>query len=126
MCNIWGIGERVMFMGHVEHTEMPQYYAGADVFVLPSLVETQGMVAIEAMFFAKPVIVTDRIISATELVDDGVNGFVVDHTSVQELAKKLTLLSDDAELRNRMGEASKHAPSDLARRKSSTIWRIST
>ena len=107
MCNRWDIADRVRFMGHFDHVEMPQFYTAADVFVLPSLVETQGMVAIEAMYFGKPVIVTDRIISATDLIDHGVNGYIVDHTSVKELAEKLTCLQEDPELRQRMGEAGK-------------------
>ncbi|WP_301101740.1 glycosyltransferase [Propionivibrio sp.] len=102
---ILGVENQVKFLGHVAHDSLPDLYAGADVFVLPSLIETQGMVAMEAMRFRRPVIVTNRIISARELVDEGKNGFIVDPDSDQELADKLVLLFDDADLRQRMGEA---------------------
>jgi len=47
------------------------HYAAANVFVLPSLSETHGLVALESLWFAKPVIVTNRIVAARELVEDG-------------------------------------------------------
>lgn len=100
-----GIENKVKFFGQVAHDRLPDLYAGADVFVLPSLVETQGMVAVEAMCFRRPVIVTNQIISARELVDDGENGFIVNPDSDQELADKLILLYDDSNLRQRMGES---------------------
>lgn len=98
-----GIASLVRFLGFVPHDTLPQYYGMADVFVLPSLVETQGLVAMEAMRFSKPVIVTRSIVSAQELVEDGKNGFIVDPDSVTELADRLRLLADDAELRRAMG-----------------------
>ena len=79
------------------------HYAAADVFVLPSLSETQGMVAMEAMWLAKPVIVTDRIVAARELVEDGRNGFIVDPDSVEDLTGKLALLSRNPALARELG-----------------------
>lgn len=99
-----GIAAQVKFLGFVQHDDLAQYYATADVFVLPSLVETQGIVAMEAMLFAKPVIVTNAIVGARELVDDGGNGFIVDPGNIEDLADKLIRLKEDPELRNAMGE----------------------
>lgn len=97
-CRELGIEERVKFLGFLDRAQLSSRYAAADVFVLPSLVETQGMVAMEAMQFGVPVIVSDRIVSARELVDDGGNGFLVSPESVDDLAGKLFLLSRDEAL----------------------------
>ena len=101
------IASKVRFLGQVDHADLPQYYAGCDVFVLPSLLETQGLAVMEAMRCAKPVIVTDRIVSARELVDDGGNGYIVDPDSVADLTEKLWRLSGDPGLCSAMGRASR-------------------
>lgn len=100
-----GIAGSVRFLGFLDHARLGERYAACDVFVLPSLVETQGMVAMEAMRFAKPVIVTERIVSARELVDDGSNGFIVNPDDAGDLAEKLHRLHQDPALRERMGAA---------------------
>ncbi|MCK6470602.1 MAG: glycosyltransferase family 4 protein [Planctomycetes bacterium] len=100
-----GIADKVRFLGFLDHARLGERYAACDVFVLPSLVETQGMVAMEAMRFAKPVIVTDRIVSARELVDDGSSGFIVNADDAGNLTEKLSRLHSDAALRERMGLA---------------------
>jgi glycosyltransferase involved in cell wall biosynthesis/SAM-dependent methyltransferase len=100
-----GLLEKVSFLGHVRHEKLPGLYASADVFVLPSLVETQGMVALEAIRFRRPVIVTNRIVSAHELVEDGVTGYIVNPDSASDLADKLVILYDNPVRRRLMGEA---------------------
>ena len=100
-----GLTKHVKFLGQVKHNDLPGLYSTCDVFVLPSLVETQGLVALEAMRFLRPVIVTNKIISARELVDDGKNGFIVDADHPQELAERLNRLRNDSDLRRKQGEA---------------------
>lgn len=100
------ISEEVSFLGQLEHKELAIHYANCDVFVLPSLVETQGMVAMEAMRFSKPVIVTDKIVSAKELVDHCINGFIVNSDSAAELAERLQQLAMDENLKVNMGLSS--------------------
>jgi 1,2-diacylglycerol 3-alpha-glucosyltransferase len=107
VCKRLGISEQVHFLGRVEHSRLGNYYAACDVFVLPSLVETQGLVAMEAMRFARPVIVTRSIVAARELVDDGENGYIVDPENVGELAARLLTLEADPDLRERLGQLGK-------------------
>ena len=106
-CKSLGISEHVHFLGRVEHSRLGNYYAACDVFVLPSLVETQGLVAMEAMRFARPVIVTRSIVAARELVDEGENGYIVDPENVGELAARLLTLEADPDLRERFGQLGK-------------------
>ncbi|HNC51723.1 MAG TPA: glycosyltransferase [Accumulibacter sp.] len=100
-----GIRDRVTFLGHLDRPTLACCYAACDVFVLPSLLETQGMVAMEAMWFAKPIIVTSAIVSAHELVEDGVSGYIVGPDSPAELASRLAILAADSDRRQAMGRA---------------------
>ena len=47
---------QVHFVGHVPYEQLPQYYAGCDVFVAPSLYEPFGMIYLEAMACGKPAV----------------------------------------------------------------------
>lgn len=97
-----GIEADVTFFGHLPHAQLSEHYRRADVFVLPSFFETQGMVCIEAMQFGKPLLVSDGIVSCRELVDDGRNGFIFQHTNGSDLLKRLELLIDQPDLRAQM------------------------
>lgn len=101
-----GLETNVTFLGHMKPEQLTAYYTSADVFVLPSVMETLSLVAIEAMSFGKPLIVTDRISCATELVEDGKNGFIVDAENAERMAEKLKLLASDISLRDKMAAAS--------------------
>ena len=61
----------------------------------------------EAMRFARPVIVTSAIVSAAELVEHGVNGYIVDPDSVDDLTNRLRVLAAEPATRASMGEASR-------------------
>lgn len=105
LCRQLGLADSVKFLGFLEHPTLARYYAACDVFVLPSLVETQGLVVMEAMWFGRPVIVTKAIVSAEELVEQGVNGYIVDPDSVADLSQRLGILAEDPALRAEQGEA---------------------
>lgn len=106
LCAQLGVVESVCFLGFLDHPTLARYYAACDVFVLPSLVETQGLVAMEAMRFSLPVIVTKAIVSAEELVEHDVNGYIVDPDSVGDLADRLSFLASNAKVRAAMGQSS--------------------
>ncbi|MBK8576195.1 MAG: glycosyltransferase [Elusimicrobia bacterium] len=95
--------DKVTFLGHVPHDQLPALYGGCHVFVLPSILEAQPLVVLEAMRFRKPVIVTDKIVSA-KIGGPGVNGFIVDADSVEDLADKLTFFYDNPTRRKQMGQ----------------------
>ena len=77
--------------------------AACDVLVLPSAAEAFGIVFLEAWAFGKPVIGAN-IASIASVVDDGVNGFLVDIRDAGELTQRLALLADQPELARRLGE----------------------
>lgn len=104
-CEALGLSRSVRFLGFLGHSELARYYKSCDVFVLPSWVETQGLVAMEAMWFGKPVIVADSVVSATELVEQGVNGYIVRADQDEDLAARLFATYQDPALRLKMGAA---------------------
>ncbi len=97
----------VLFAGFLDEGALPSAYVAADVFVLPSkLHETWGLVVNEAMNFGLPVVVSNKVGCAADLVHRGENGYVVPHDSVVELAAAISRLCGDAELRARFGAES--------------------
>ena len=101
------VSEKIKFLGFLDHSALAQYYAACDVFVLPSLQEAQPLVAMEAMWFGRPVIVTRAIVAAEEMVEQGVNGYIVDPDSLDDLTSRLRLLAVEPELRVTQGKASR-------------------
>jgi glycosyltransferase involved in cell wall biosynthesis len=97
-----GLEKSVRLTGFVNQSQMPRYYAAADVMVMCSgMGETWGLAVNEAMNFATPVIVSNTCGCSSDLVDNGRNGFVFDEGDVNELCKFLhQLLSDDVFRKN--------------------------
>jgi glycosyltransferase involved in cell wall biosynthesis len=89
-------------VGGVRPQDMPAIYRGADVLVLPSLLEGSALVVLEAMASGLPVIVTPN--AGADAVRDGVDGFIVPLRSPEAIAARLDQLLDP-DLRQRMGEA---------------------
>ena len=96
----------VTFWGFQNQTELPSFYAAADIFVLPSgYGETWGLVVNEAMCHGKPVIVSDLVGCGSDLVT-GNNGFRFPYKDVPRLAETLGKLVSDRSLRSRFGQES--------------------
>ncbi|HUP22825.1 MAG TPA: glycosyltransferase family 4 protein [Thermoanaerobaculia bacterium] len=87
----------------LEETEKNALLAASDVLVLPSAVDSFGLVFLEAWAHGKPVvgIAADAIAS---VIDDGENGLLVAYEDPDELARAILRLLDDPGLRRRMGE----------------------
>ena len=106
-----GLGDRIQFLGFLDHPTLARYYAACDVFVLPSVHEAQPLVAMEAMWFGRPIIVTSAIVAAEEMVDQGVNGYIVDPVAIGDLTKRLAGQAADPSLRVAQGTASRQRAS---------------
>lgn len=100
-----GIEEHVQFLGVKQGLEKFEHFAGCDLFCFPSFFEAEsfGLVLLEAMQFAKPVIAT-RWRGIPSVVEEGVNGSLVAVRDVAGLADRLVELLGDEELRRKMGE----------------------
>lgn len=99
-----GLSDRVVFHGYQSQSAVRDLLGQADVFVSSSFAEGVPVVLMEALAAGLPVVAT-RIAGVPELVQDGVNGFVVPPGEVTSLTDRLAELIADAELRQRMGHA---------------------
>jgi glycosyltransferase involved in cell wall biosynthesis len=97
----------IHFAGFVNQAALPRVYAACDVFVLPSENEPWGLAVNEAMCAGLPIVASAEIGCVPDLVHDGRNGRTVSAGNVAELTDALRPLLTDAELRRRMGEASR-------------------
>jgi glycosyltransferase involved in cell wall biosynthesis len=95
-------------VGPVPHSQLHALFARADVFVLPSLADTFGLVVLEAMAAGLPVIVSDNT-GAADVVTNAREGFVVPIRNASAIAEKLTFLNEHPEQCASMGAAAKLA-----------------
>jgi glycosyltransferase involved in cell wall biosynthesis len=98
---------RTRFLGNVDRDVLPAWYAAADVLVLPSLSEPWGMPLNEAAAAGLPLVATDAVGAARELIEDGGNGFVVPAGDVDALHDALERLSTDDAFRQDAGGRSR-------------------
>jgi len=105
-----GIRE-IEFFGALNPEDKPAFFVMSDIYVCPCInlrtPEEWGMVVTEAMSVGKPVVVTNATGNSLDLVEDGVNGYIVPEKDSDSLYKAIKSLVEDRNLRNNMGKASK-------------------
>ncbi len=101
-----GLADRVQFLGVLSGTQKFERFAACDIFCFPSYydAETFGLVLLEAMQFAKPVISTHWR-GIPSVVADGQSGFLVPIRAPRSVAEKLMVLGRDPGMRRTMGQA---------------------
>jgi glycosyltransferase involved in cell wall biosynthesis len=90
-----GVASRVRFLGFVNQSQLPAVYASADLMVLPSEYEPFAVVVNEAMCCGCPVVASDRVGAARDLVAPVAPQFVFPCRDVDALAKILTDVAAD-------------------------------
>jgi glycosyltransferase involved in cell wall biosynthesis len=102
------LNSQVVFVGPVTGETKWQTLADADILAFPTFYyyETMGLVLLEAMQAGLPVVATRRA-SIPEIIEDGINGFLVEEQDPGDLADKILRLAGDAALRERMGRANR-------------------
>ena len=99
-----GIVNQVVFAGVTQQVE--EYYMASDIFVMPSMNDSFGMVVLEAMMAGLPAIITETV-GARDLIESGNQAFVLpDDPSVSDVSEKLSFLLKK-ENRLRMGESAR-------------------
>lgn len=94
-------------LGDLHEVALAEAYVRADIFALLSMYETWGVVVNEAAASGLPLVLSDRVGAARDLVRGGTNGFVVPADDVTAAAAALERLASDAELRRTAGEHSR-------------------
>ncbi len=123
-----GVEDSVIFAG--SNTEVWKYYAASDALVLPTFNEAFGLVILEAMSSALPVLVSS-LAGASELVKDGVNGLIInDPSDALEIAAKLGTMLFDENLRMSLGKEARQTALkytwDLVARRHIEVYKATT
>jgi glycosyltransferase involved in cell wall biosynthesis len=99
-----GLGERVLFTGHVDRAVQAAWYANALAVFFGPHDEDYGFVTLEAMLSGKPVITCEDSGGTLEFVEDGANGFVVP-ADPAAIADRIDALAGDRARARAMGRA---------------------
>ncbi|HGY92029.1 MAG TPA: N-acetyl-alpha-D-glucosaminyl L-malate synthase BshA [Planctomycetes bacterium] len=105
-----GLAKKVSFLGSQESVE--RILPCADVFVLPSIYESFGLAALEAMASGLPVVATNTG-GIPEVVEDGVTGFLVSPRNPKALARAIREMALDPDRRRAMGQAARARAEEL-------------
>ena len=84
--------DNIVFLGAIDNEKLSEIYQRNDVFILPSKSEPWGLVVEEALNNGMPVLVSDRVGCASEIVNDK-NGLVFKWDSDSDLRDKITKIS---------------------------------
>lgn len=99
-----GIEANVDFLGYQSQAQVRDLLQKTDVFVMASFAEGVPVVLMEAMAAGVPVVAT-QIAGIPELVEDGINGYLVPPGDAAAVARRTAQLLTDADLRDRLGSA---------------------
>jgi len=99
-----GVHDRVIFAGAISPADMPIFFRGSDVLVHPTFYDPCALVTLEALACGLPVVTTRRN-GAADLIQDGRQGFVIDHPRQHEAMADCLQRFAEAGERARMREA---------------------
>jgi len=97
------IASHTKFLGYLHGDEKIRVFSESDIFILPSYSEGLPITMLEAMVTGLPVIATP-VGAIAEIIEDGVNGFLVKAGDYQALAEKIVILAQERKLRLKMGQ----------------------
>ena len=104
--NKLNLEKRIIFKGHVSKTELINLYQNATIHVLPSHYEGLPTVILEAMSCGLPVVAT-AVSGNLDVIENYKNGLLVPPKSPIEMAKAITILLDNENLRRDLGNAAR-------------------
>lgn len=102
-CQVFGITDNVTFAPATK--DIAKEYINSSLFLFTSRFEGFGLVLVEAMQCGVPCISFDCTYGPSDIIDNGVNGYLIENNDVEAFAKATLKLIEDDELRKRMGEA---------------------
>ena len=97
--------DRAVFLGFVNQKDLPDVYAAADIFVMPSEREPWGLVLNEAMAAGLPPVASDQVGGGADLLEHGRTGFVFPSRDWDAMARMVGELVENDDLRREVGEA---------------------
>lgn len=95
--------EKVTFTGRLEEEKINQELLNSDVFVLTSKSESFSLVLCEAMNYGLPCVSFDIDVGPREIIQDNINGYLIENRNINEMIKKLEKLLSNKEIRKEFG-----------------------
>jgi len=108
LCKKLDIEQNIQFYGSAGNEEVLKIVSESAIFLLPCVIAENGdrdgipTSLIEAMYLKTPVVST-KVSGIPELIEDGIEGFLVEPKNVYELSDRIKRLLESEELRNKMG-----------------------
>lgn len=97
LANKMGLLDSITFTGQIPNQNVSQYMAMSDILVLPSLSEGFPNVILEAMAFGIPIVATN-VGGVIEIMENGVNGFLVKPGNPDQIAQKVLFLFNNKDM----------------------------
>jgi glycosyltransferase involved in cell wall biosynthesis len=113
---------RIHYEGFQPPERLPEYFARADVFVLPSQHDGWGVVVNQALGAGLPVISSDAVGAGLDLVEENVNGLHFAAGEVEGLQRALEIIAANPELARVWGEASRRKALDITPEAGAEKW----
>jgi len=101
-----GLQNFVVYIGPKYGEEKLNIYHNTDILIYPTLNDAFPVVILEAMQFGIPVIASIEG-AIPDIIEDGINGFLVDKHSPDQIAEKIKIFLDDDVLRTKMGKSAR-------------------
>jgi len=117
-----GLNGNFRFDHYLELPDLVDAYRGCDIFVIPSDTETQGLVALEAMACAKPVVGADAG-GLRDVITNGVDGLKFRPGNAEDLARCVLNLLGDKNLRERMGASARRKAEQFSQGRIAEEWK---
>lgn len=93
----------ITMYGFKEKEEVNEILSNSSIYVMTSFTESFGLVLIEAMSYGIPCISFDSARGSLEIIDNNINGFIINNRDKEEMAKKIISLIKNFKLRKEMG-----------------------
>jgi len=110
------LADRITFHGALEPADMKKLFEDAAIFVMPSIAEGYGIALGEALLFGLPVVASNTG-AIPEIIEDGVNGILVEPGNAFDLASGIKRLALNADIRKIFSE------NNIEKGKSISRWR---
>jgi len=114
--------EIVKMHGYLNKEETEKVLLNTGIFAITSFYESFGLVLIEAMSYGIPCVAFDSAEGAKEIIDDGVNGYLIPNRDKSEMLAKIIELHENYDLRSKMGEAAKEKAKQFSYENTKKKW----
>lgn len=101
------IYNNIRFRGFLQQEELIKLYYESDIFILPTREDCYGLVLLEAMCCGLAIIASKHADGVIDIVEDGINGYIIDPYDIENMSNKIETLLEDTSLCRKMGIYSK-------------------